>query len=308
MHAAIAASQAPSRRTVAAWRESDPYRAAQAAFAECGSDDPEPVADAAEALLGQAGWAEALLAPMIAALTRDPWFEPPFKVSRDGRRIGALVFDCPTVSFTASVLTAAALAPPAAIAFTGRLSVTRTIRAGGARMRRWAAEPPAGEFVADAAAPCTPLPPLPLHDGMVHRVDGRREAQCVDGATHDVVMLVATVRRGALPLMREHDPVSGALLRVAAADGRASRIEMLLRFLRVSRRADADGCFDAVSRDPAFHLRWQAMREWLALDAVSAFPRLEQMAAHDPHPEIRAAARAASAQVAAALEAARCHA
>jgi hypothetical protein len=65
---------------------------------------------------------------------------------------------------------------------------------------------------------------------------------------------------------------------------------MLLAFLRLAGRADAGPQFDAATRDPAFHLRWAAMREWLALDARAAMPRLEAMMVADPHVEIREAA------------------
>ena len=76
------------------------------------------------------------------------------------------------------------------------------------------------------------------------------------------------------------------------ADDAASRIEMLLIFLRVSGRADASALFDGASRHPAFHLRWSAMREWLMLDAGSARNRLAEMCARDPNAEVRAAAAA----------------
>ncbi len=60
----------------------------------------------------------------------------------------------------------------------------------------------------------------------------------------------------------------------------------------IYRSVDAGDRFEAATRDPAHFLRWGAMREWLALDVAAATPRLEEMAAGDPHPEVRAAARA----------------
>ena len=43
---------------------------------------------------------------------------------------------------------------------------------------------------------------------------------------------------------------------------------------------------------PDFFVRWHAMKELLGLDAASALPHLKRMAATDPHPEPRRAARA----------------
>lgn len=293
MPAAIAASRRAARALIGCWRESAEYRALACAFADGSEDDPEPVARRAECLFGDDGWAAALLAPLLGALAEDPFFEPPFKVSRDALRIGAILFDGPAASITASVTGAAAMAalpPPATLVVSGRVQVTRTIKAGGATLRRWRAEPLAACFSAATAAPCDEIASIALADGQVCRCDGRVEAQLVGDAQSDVVTLVATIRPGAAALMREYAVGDRRLVRVASADDRASRTEMLLAFLRLSGRADAGAQFAAATHDSAFHLRWAAMREWLALDARAALPRLSEMAARDPHDEVRTAA------------------
>jgi hypothetical protein len=232
-------------------------------------------------LFAESGWAGALLAPLVAALAADPFFEPPFRFNRDGMSTGAVIFECPAASIIASVGNAAAMRdrpPPPAIVFSGFTTVTRYEKAGGATLRRWRSDP----FAA--------LAPLPLGDGDVHRNDGRVQAQWVEAPRTDMVQLVATIRAGAAPLMREHTIADGALLRTASADEGASRTEMLLAFLRHAGRADAAPSFADASRDPAFHTRWAAMREWLALDARAALPRLAEMAGGDPDAEVRSAA------------------
>lgn len=306
--AAIVAARAQAGITVRKCRESAAFRAATAAFADC-AEASERAADRAEWLLGDADWAAGLITPLIDALAEDPLFEPPIKVHRDALRIGAVLFDCPAASIAASVTSASAMArlpPPRTIVFTGRIAITRTVRAGGARLRRWCADAMAPEFNAADAAPCSVLEPVRLEDGMIHRTDGRWQAQLICDADTDVVTLVATIRAGAAPLMREYDIDSGALLRVADADDRPSRTEMLLRFLRVAGRADAGACFDDATRAHGFHLRWAAMREWLALDAAAAANRLAEMACDDPHTEVRTAAARMLPIVEQRLAAARC--
>ena len=289
VRAAIVAARGPRRVAIDRWRAGAAFQAAHAAFADC-ADAPERAADAAERLLTDPGWAEAMLAPLVEALAVDPLFEPPLKVHRDALRTGAVLFDCPAASIAASVTNAAALAarPPATIVFTGRIAVTRTVKAGGARLRRWRTEAP-GLGSATRAPHCTPMAPIALQDDGVHRIDGRTQAQLISGAETDVVTIVATIRAGAAPLMREYAISGGALVRVADADDRPSRTEMLLRFLRAAGRADAGTCFAEATRAPGFHLRWAAMREWLALDARAAAPRLAEMARGDPEAEVREA-------------------
>ncbi|MDF7776205.1 hypothetical protein P1X14_13180, partial [Sphingomonas sp. AOB5] len=238
VRAAIPAARAASRETALRWRESEAWRAASAGFA----DDADAAAFA-EGLLGDGAWVSALLAPLVEALACDPLFEPPFRLSRDPVRTGAVIFDCPAASISASVLDAAALAAmpvPATIVFPGRMTVTRYQKAGGAMLRRWEADR-LGTGV--GAAPCRALPAVQLADGQVQRVDGRVQAQLLCGAQTDVVLLTATIRAGSDPLIREYRTADGAFVRAASADDGASRTEMLLTFLRLSGRADAGARF-----------------------------------------------------------------
>ncbi|MBC9033330.1 hypothetical protein IAG41_13115 [Sphingomonas sp. JC676] len=309
LRARIAASREASRAIARRWLEGAEYRTLENMFADCPLESAEPAADRAERLLSDSGWATALIDPLVAALDHDPFFEPPFKISRDARRFGAVLFDCPAISITMSIASATAMATlpaPASMVFTGRMAVTRYLKAGGATLRRWRAEPITARFGAATAVPARALPPVTLVDGDMMRLDGRIEAQLVAEARSDVVTLAATVRPGAAPLMREYAIPDGVLIRTASNDDRASRTEMLLAFLRLSGRADAGEQFGAVTRDPAFHVRWAAMREWLALDARAALPRLAEMATGDANMEVRAAATLTLVAVERRLEQARC--
>jgi hypothetical protein len=305
--AAILAARASARGAVSAWRGSTAFQALEARFADCPVDDPAPAMARAADLLGGDRWAGELLDSLLGALAADPLFEPPLRANRDAIRIGAVLFECPALSIAACRTSAAAmrrLPAPMTIPFSGRLAVTRYVRAGGATLRRWQTEPACLDFRASAAPPCKEAPARRLADGDVVAIDGHCEAQLLADAASDVVTLVATVRAGAAPLVREHAITDGRLLRVASGDDRASRAEMLLAFLRLSGRADAGARFEEATHDSAFHLRWAAMREWLALDARTALPRLKAMAAGDPHAEIRDAAAQMLALVRPRLEAA----
>lgn len=259
------------------------------------ADDAATLIDHAQALLADTGWVTALLEPLVAALDRDPWFEPALRTSRDAMRTGVVLFDDDRVSIGATVTSAHALnaLPPAdTLVLSGRIGVTRYARGGNARLRRWSAPPISDEFAAAGAEPCRELPPVALHDGLMLVHDGRETGHLIVAAESDIVALTLTLKRHAAPLMREYAVADGRLVRTACADDMASRTEMLLTFLRVAERTDAAPAFAATTHHPAFHLRWAAMREWLMLDAAAARPRLAQLAASDANAEIRAAATA----------------
>lgn len=292
--AALARAAARSRRTALAWRRSAAVRRAAAAFGRVAAGDAEGVARGAAALLADDAWIGGMVGPLLRRLARDPLFEPPVRVNRDPLRTGAVLFEAPAVSITASVLSAdalRALPPPSSVIAAGRLTVTRYVRAGGAMVERWAAGAAGQPFRAADAVPAVRLPDVRPADGEVRVTDGRREAALLTHAAGDVVTVTAAVRYGAAALQREYRRADGRFLRAGSLDDAGSRTRMLLTLLRLQGRADAGGCFAAATRADAFELRWAAMREWLATDAAAARGRLEEMA-RDPHPEVAAAARA----------------
>jgi hypothetical protein len=65
---------------------------------------------------------------------------------------------------------------------------------------------------------------------------------------------------------------------------------MALALLREMGRKDAAPLFVEATHAEDFAARWSAMRDLVALAPATAQPRLAGMAAHDPHPEVRAAA------------------
>ena len=285
--AALEAAGGRSFAVAATFRVGAPYRGLELLFAEVA------VERAVLRLLSDHGWVGELIAPLIGALADDPWFEPPFRVARDGLRIGTVLLENPEVSIAATVLSADALTtvpPPRSVVVPGRVTVTRYVRAGGARLRLWEAEPIGADFSAATAKPCAALPDRLLADGEVVRIDGRTQGHVLADATSDVVTLSATLRAQTIPYAREYAIDTGALVRIATNDDRASRTQMLLAYLRLAGRRGSAACFAAATRDPAFFLRWAAMREWLASDARAALPRLREMAVDDPNEEVRTAA------------------
>lgn len=306
-HPELAGARKQSASINSQWL-SGPIAAVAALFA--GLDDLEEIERRAAAWLADPRQVDALLQPLMDALGSDPWFEPPFRVSRDRLRTGVVLLDCPAVALSATVTCATALnrlPPPVTVVMPGRVAITRYVRGGKAQMRRWHADPAGPDFSAAHAASARELAPSILEDDALIRQDGRTCGHFFARAESAIVALTATIKPSTAPLMREYAIADGAFVRAACADEAVSRIEMLLTFLRVSGRADTSPVFDSASRHPAFHLRWSTMREWLMLDARTARDRLVEMRAYDPNAEVRAAAAATLPLLDRRLEQ-RCHA
>ncbi len=88
---------------------------------------------------------------------------------------------------------------------------------------------------------------------------------------------------------REYDPASGALRREASGSARLSRHEAMLALLGRMKRIDAAPVMAEMACEPGpDSLRWEALRECLALDTATGFAALTALAraAGDPlaHP------------------------
>ena len=291
-----------SRAAAGQWLRGAAHARANAALADAAAT-AEAIAERVADLIGDDSWVSAMLDPLVEWLAADAFFQPSFRVNRDGLRIGAVLFDHPTVSISAAILSADVLAvvpPPRTVVVPGRLSVVRYWRAGGATLRLWQAERAAADFSILGALPCRPAAPVRLSDGMVVTIDGRTHAQLIDTPLSDVVTITATIRVDADPFMREYAIDDGTISCVAALDDRGPRAQMLFALLRHAGRGDAGDSLADATHDPAYFVRWAAMREWLAIDAAQALPRLREMTG-DANAEVRAAATEMVARVDAAL-------
>ena len=221
------------------------WRASRRRFAGVAPDDGEGLAAAATALLADVAWLDALLGPLIAALRADPGYDVPLKVNRDATPMrgdpvpATRRDDQPGADIRRRGAVRAAR--HRRVICSGKLAVTRYLRAGGATLARWAVPRLPEPLMAAAIGPCRRLDDLALADGDIVRHDGRTGAGLLIAATDDVLTLTAALEAEADPVAREYDRATGRFLRMATNDEGAARAQLLLSLLRASGRADADG-------------------------------------------------------------------
>lgn len=280
------------------WRRGPVYQRFDRAIAALPAQTAEAVADTVRALFADDGWVETLLDGLAERLRDDPFFEPPFRTINSNVHSGLLVFEDERVSIAAGVTGIAQLAAKrnakrgaTSIGFTGQVGVIKFLRAGGARLSFWEAPEITAGFTAAAAGQCRCTGERALADGEILVIDGRRQTFVIEQARANMLLLQGSIMLDQAPVAVEYDSTTHAYVGCSATDDAASRIQLITTLLR---KLDCAGAFPAIAAmldHPDFFIRWHVMKELLGIDAAAALPHLKRMAARDPHPDTRRAAR-----------------
>ena len=259
---------------------------------------PEALLAAARRFMDRVEEIGVMFRELIAISCSDPFFRPPFHPLSSEVQSSLLLFHHPDLSIALGVSSVDALAAKktgrtgnASINFTGVVTMMRFVKSGNAELSFWETDPITDRFVASEAAPCRLVDRRRIADGEEIVVDGRRHSFVVEHAESDIVYFQAEARAAAAPLALEYDCDSRGLVGASGTDEASSRIQMMASLLRALDRDDACALLDEAATGQPFFARWHVMREMLALDAEAALPSLRRMAAEDPHPDIRDAAR-----------------
>jgi hypothetical protein len=282
----------------AQWGRGPAHRKFDRAMADLPAQNAGAVAEAIRKLFADDRWVDSLIGRLAARLRADPCFDPPFRSINSDIHSGLIVFEDERVSIAAGVTGLAQLAArksakrgATSVGFTGRVSVIKFVKAGGARIGFWEAPTIGAGFSAAEAGICRPAGSRMLADGDILVIDGRHQSYVIEHACANLVILQAEINLDQAPLGVEYDSATRNYIGCSANGDGASRIQMITTLIR---KLDCAGAFDAVAalRDhPDFFVRWHVMKELLGIDAAAALPFLKRMAAGDPHPEPRRAAR-----------------
>ena len=241
---------------------------------------------------------DALINDLIARCRADPFFRPPFLDLSNDVVLGMILYARPELTITLGLTRIETLAArksveqgAPSVPLNGFHMLMRFVRAGEAVISLWEA-PPLGEgFVEGEAGALRLVERRRVVDGEDILVDGRRQGFVIEHAAGDMLYFQVTTRVEAAPVSAEFDSATGELTAMSSTDEVSSRLEMMASLLRSLDCQAAIPVLEKSLSSPQFYTRWHVMREMLAIDAQAALPALKRMAAGDPHPEIREAAR-----------------
>lgn len=287
------------------WGQGPVYRHFSEAFDTIEAPTAELIAETAIALFADDQWVNSLVDSLAARMRADPFFTPPFPNLTTDVHNGLVVFQNELVSIAAGVSTPTQFAikknapnrGPTSVNLTGQLSVLKFVKAGGARFSFWEAPPITAGFKAVDAGQCRRTGEREPEDGEIITIDGRHQSFVIERLRSNLVIVQASIAFDQAPLSVEYDSASGAFVGCSATDDVASRIQMITTLLR---KLGCDAALPVMADlldHQDFFVRWHVMKEMLGLDVAISLPHLRRMAARDPHPDARRAARTVLDQI-----------
>ena len=279
------------------FRGSGPMAELAQQLAPISADDPGGIMAVAAEFLDRSEIFDAAMSDMIGAAARDPFFRPPLRRVVSAVHLGLLLLDSAKLSILLAITTPDALARKrmsrkgaASITFGGQCNIFKFLKAGGAILSFWEAPRIETGFSVEAGGRCRKVGERRIEDGETVHLDGRNQSFVIEHAVSDIVYIQAVTPAGAAPVSVEYDADTLSFAGASSTDEIGSRMQMMVSLLRLLDRTDAAPLIRQCLDSPHFYVRWHVMREFLALDAELALPSLREMAASDPHPEVRAAA------------------
>lgn len=249
----------------------------------------EGAVDAVRPFLSDVGWLHAMIAGQLPLMAADPLHLPPLRASRSGDVRHLVIIRTERVWITATILDPF-VTPPAHIHFSGRYTITRSLRGSvDGRLYRLAA----GRAL-DEGQHSWP-------EGALIELDETRTSLSLSPSCGRRILLRAQIGPAGPVHACLHDRASGDKIGEAQADESHARVLMMLSLLRLQGRRDAARHFERALDAPLGRQRWAVMREYLALDTRAALKALTAMAATEPDLEVRALACRTLKQVEAGL-------
>lgn len=218
---------------------------------------------------------------MLGELHYNPFGQVLFRHASDDLLASLLLLRRGTATLALQVVDGAALerrSAPLSVAFAATETVERVLRgsAEAEHVRLGAVRPGGADLVRVRRR---------VEAGSVARRDGACETQWLHRAEGSLVSLKLQRRPVSGAVLREYLLADGSLAHQAAGSSRDSRLELVASLLGRMGRTDAAPLLAAMAEEQgSTAMRWQVLRECLALDASNGFAALGRIArrADDP--------------------------
>lgn len=301
---ALRSDDAPQRlaqeKLVAArdqWRERAQWQPLSAAFTAYGEGAPLAQCDALAELMVSADAARRLaddfIAHFVPVMGEAQLGQFPLRYSVNGSVSTLLLASSGRAALLLLMIDGAVLATKTRAQAAGFVAGERheVVLAGSATGRRVTCRPVSSE---GAQVECEDMA---ISAGSCISIDTAREAMLVEEVRQGTFVTLRLQRRGeGLLTARDYSLKDGRLVHQSAGDAEQSRIELMMSLLGRMGRKDAAPLLAAQAMKGTDNLRWQALRECIALDTAEGF-RVLTAIAQDAGDALAAHAGAVRAQL-----------
>jgi hypothetical protein len=242
-------------------------------------------------------WVNDFLVDLVTSCAEQPLFCPPLKGGHDPLSNDGGVSNLVLLNHRLAIISlhgwsnrsGASTLPPIA-QMGGMPSLIRGLGGATAQFYRWSCD---GFDECRDVASLIARPDLDLHIGSEPMIiDGRCCAIAFKSAEGPFAALQVRDKRNANSRVLEFDTANGALRNVMPAHVAEARIPLMFALLRQT-GALTEALLEPYLEHPSYDIRWQAMRELLALTGVASASRLEAFLAREPNPTVQRAGRRA---------------
>ena len=173
------------------------------------------------------------------------------------------------------------------ISFFGRETLSYFVHAGNMHISHWS-HPTCVNHLAG----------MHCHPGDKQQVKDRHFVHCLNNQTYmyesceqSAVVVSLEIKRGKLPVSLIFSAADHTLRYQNPSDETDSRLQLCMAILVKLNYVDAIPTLKTFLKHPHHFIRWYAMQQILALDALQVLQELADMAVTDPHPEVKLAAK-----------------
>ncbi len=291
------AEQASLEAARDAWRQREGWEPLSQDFEAYGSGAALDECEVLQALMSDAGAARALADELIAhflpAMAKAPLAQFPLRYSQNGAVSTLLLATSGRAALLLLAIDGAELAArPRAEAAGFILGERREVVLSGSARARHVACRPVSPVRAEIACH-----EIALGQGDLVTCETGREAVLVEEVSSGSFITLRLQRRGEGVLTaHDYSLIDGSLVHKSAGDAEQSRLELMMSLLGRMERQDAAPLLAQQARRGPDNLRWQALRECLALDTAEGFRALGAVA-RDPDDNLSGHAGALRAQL-----------
>lgn len=261
----------------------------------------EEILSAGEPLLADESWLGDYLTEVLQACADDSWLCPSINESagiRESFFSSLQIIDDITMSASINAGSHLDFARHQAVQggagivrMSGRPTLSRLVSKHPIRLKRWECSHPLDQLDLGQSTELRIVGEEEIQPGERFSVDGRIQSLSFAHIDAPVVLVQIADNRNASSLTVDFDSATGQVVAASLASRSSARAQVMLGALRLMGRSDRYPLLEKYVEQPDAYLRWQVMREMVAMNGTREIDALHRFSQRETNPMILDAAK-----------------